>query len=115
MNPEEKLLRLVERLLWCLNDGAPEEEIDAAVQDAIKTLEKSGRPPDEDSSRRFENRVSAADWRHLCERAFQVMLEKRWTLTPCQKNAWEVQQDGEALTGHRNPVKAILRSAGYDV
>lgn len=114
MSAEERLLRLVERLLWCLDDGAPEEEVDAAVAEAISTLEKAERPVDEDSVRRFENRVSAADWRHLCERSIQIMLEKRWTLTPYEKKAWRVQDQGETVNGHRNPVKAILRSAGYD-
>jgi hypothetical protein len=114
MTAEERLLRLVERLLWCLDDGAPEEEIDAAVSEAIAALEKAERPIDEDSQRRFENRVSAADWRHLCERSIQIMLEKRWSLVPHDKKAWRVQHDGEVIDGHRNPVKAILRSAGYD-
>ncbi len=105
--------QLIERLVWALDDRCPEEETDAVLQDALLALKDQGVSLDHDA---YESRIATADWRHLCEKAFQHLTKNRWVLTPKAPKGWDVVDEaGTVIAGHRNPVKAVMRAAGFRV
>ena len=107
------LNNLIERLVWCLDDRAPEEEVDAAIAEALDALDEQGISLDREA---FESRIATADWRHLCERTLQLLSKHKWALVPKEPKGWDVvDKDGTVLAGHRNPAKAVLRAAGFHV
>ena len=107
------LNNLIERLVWCLDDRAPEEEVDAAVVEALEFLDAQDVSLDREA---FESRIATADWRHMCERTLQLLSKNNWALHPKKPKGWDViDEDGNVLAGHRNPAKAVLRAAGFHV
>lgn len=113
MYERERLLDAVERLIHSLEDATPDEEIDEALALSFDLLCRAGRDVVPGA---HQSRIDAANRRHLAERAWQILQQRQWSLLPPgRKDVWQVLHQGRVVESDPNPIRAVMKAAGYSI